>query len=70
MHVGQPPIAKPLSTTIEQAAKSLKVIEDLREPYVRGSEPIQEGAEKDWVRAYQECVKQLLDVLGPSGAPQ
>jgi hypothetical protein len=70
MHVGQPPIERPLPTTIEQAAKSLKVIEDLREPYVRGSEAIPEGAEEEWVRAYQECVRQLLGALGPSGAVQ
>ena len=70
MHVGQPSITRPLPSTVEQAAKSLKVIEDLREPYVRGSEPIREGAEEDWVLAYRACVEELLRFLGPSGAVQ
>ena len=37
-------------------------------PHVRGSEPIRAGAEEEWVRAYQECVGQLLGVLGPSAS--
>jgi hypothetical protein len=72
MHVGQPPIERQMPAAIELASASLKVIEDLREAYVRGSDPIREGAEAEWVRAYEACVKHLLEVLGASspGAAQ
>ena len=67
MHFGQPPIAGPLPAAIEQACPSLKLIEDLREPHVRGSEPIQPSAEQAWAHAYRECVEHLLGALGASG---
>ncbi len=70
MHVGQPPIAQPLPSEIQQACVSLKVIEDLREPQVRGSEPIRPGAEDEWVRAYRDCVERLLGALGTKGKTQ
>jgi hypothetical protein len=70
MHVGQPPIAQPLPSEIQQACVSLKLIEDLREPHVRGSEPIHPGAEKEWVRAYRDCVERLLGALGALGKIQ
>lgn len=67
MHVGQPPIAHPLTPAIEQACASLKLIEDLREPHVRGSDPIRPGAEEAWMRAYRDCVERLLGSLEASG---
>jgi len=69
MHVGQPPIARPLPVAVELASRSLKIIEDLRATYVRGSEPIQEGTEEEWTRAYHECARHLLEVLGLPGGP-
>lgn len=70
MHVGQPPIARPVPSAIDRACASLKLIEDLREPHVRGSEPIEPGAEQAWIRAYGECVEQFLGALGPAGEGQ
>lgn len=70
MHVGQPPLARPLPSGIQRACVSLKVIEDLREPHVRGSEPIEPGAEQAWVQAYRDCVEQLLGALGTAGEPR
>lgn len=64
MHVGQPPIAGPLPSAIERACASLRLIEDLREPHVRGSEPVAAGAEQTWRRAYQTCVAGLRKALG------
>ena len=66
MHVGQPPIERQMPAAIELASASLKLIEELREAHVRGSEPIPEGAEAEWTRAYEVCVKHLLEVLGAS----
>lgn len=67
MHFGQPAIQCTLPFAIERACASLKLIEDLREPHVRGSEPIEPGAEQVWERAYLECVEHLLTSLGASG---
>lgn len=64
MHVGQPPIVRSLPFAIEQACASLKIIEDLREPHVRGSEPIPLDAVHAWTRAYRECVDSLLGAIG------
>lgn len=67
MHVGQPPIAQPLPPEIERASISLKVIEDLREPHVRGSEAIRPGAEQEWTRAYRDCIDLLVGSLRVHG---
>ena len=64
MHVGQPPVAGPLPSAIERACASLKLIEDLREPHVRGSEPVEPNAERTWQRAYGDCVDSLHATLG------
>jgi hypothetical protein len=62
MHFGQPPVAN-VPAAIERAGAALKVIEDLREPHVRGSDPVPAGAEQAWQRAYKECVDTLQGVL-------
>ena len=67
MHVGQPPIARPVPAALERACASLKLIEDLREPHVRGSDPIPVGAEEAWTRAYRDCVQGLQAALAESG---
>ena len=67
MHVGQPPITRPVPHEIQQACVSLKLIEDLREPHVRGSEPVPAGAEEGWISAYRDCIERLLGALGAHG---
>ena len=64
MHVGQPPLAMALAPAIKRACVALRVLEDLREPYVRGNEPIPTSAEGRWRDAYRECVTELRDALG------
>jgi hypothetical protein len=59
MHVGQPPLAAVLSPALEDACAALRVLEDLREPHVRGSDPIPPGDERRWGEAYRRCVAQL-----------
>jgi hypothetical protein len=69
MHVGQPALPGPLPAALERAAAALRLIEDLREPYVRGSEHAPSGEEARWRRAYATCVTELLAALGePSSA--
>jgi hypothetical protein len=63
MHFGQPPFSRPVPATIERAGASLKIIEDLREPYVRGADAAPPGATEQWQRAYDECVAGLAEVL-------
>jgi hypothetical protein len=64
MHFGQPPIAAPLPAGIRRAAEALRVLEDLREPHVRGDEPPAPGAEQRWAESYLACTRELRAVLG------
>ena len=64
MHFGRPPIRGPVPAAIERAGMALRVIEDLRVPYVRGNDAVPAGATERWERAYRECVDQLSEVLG------
>ena len=64
MHAGQPALATPLPDAIATASAALTRIEDLREPYVRGSEGPAAGAAADWERAYRTCVDELGSTLG------
>lgn len=63
MHVGQPPISHPVPPAVERGCASLKLIEDLRDPFVRGSEPVPPGAERAWLRAYRELVESFYAAL-------
>jgi hypothetical protein len=63
MHFGEPPLDQPVSPTLARAGAALKIIEDLREPYVWGDDPVPPGATKEWERAYRECIAELTAVL-------
>lgn len=64
MHAGQPALGAPLPEAIANASAALTLIENLREPYVRGAEAPAAGATADWERAYRACVDQLSHALG------
>ena len=66
MHVGQPPLAARLPAGIERASAALHTIEDLREPFVRGSERADARLQQEWLAAYATCVRELLAVLDTS----
>src|SRR5690606_8885741 len=68
MHVGQPPLQARVSPAVARACAALKLIEDLREPYVRGSDAVPPDAPERWARAYRECVEALLTVLCAPGS--
>lgn len=59
MHVDQPTLEKVLPPALESACAALRILEDLREPHVRGCEPIVIGDEGRWIEAYKRCVAQL-----------
>ena len=65
MHLGRPPVPGQLPAAIQRAGAALKVIEDLRVPFVRGDEPVPIGAVECWRTAYAECVSELSLILGP-----
>jgi hypothetical protein len=67
MHVCQPALERPVSAAIARASAALKLIEDLREPHVRGSDPVSPDAAVSWTRAYHDCVASLLAGLGEPG---
>lgn len=64
MHFGRPPIHGQVPAAIQRAGAALRVIEDLRVPYVRGNDAVSAGATQQWEQAYRECVAQLSEVLG------
>lgn len=63
MHVGQPPLGCSLPCGIEEACAALRIIEDLRESCVRGSEPFADDAAQHWELAYAKCVAALFEAL-------
>jgi hypothetical protein len=65
MHLGRPPVPTPLPDAILRAGAALKVIEDLRVPFVRGDERVPAGAVARWRAAYAECVSELSSILKP-----
>lgn len=64
MHVGQPALGAPLPDAIANASVALTLIENLREPYVRGGDVPAAGATAEWERAYRTCVDELSHALG------
>lgn len=64
MHAGQPALDSPLPEAIARASSALALIEDLREPYVRGGGTPTPSAAADWQRTYRTCVRELCGVLG------
>jgi len=63
MHAGQPALARPLPAPIARGSKALALIEDLREPFVRGSGAPTAEQTTEWERAYRTCIRELSLVL-------
>jgi hypothetical protein len=68
MHVGQPPISHPVPAAVDRGCAALKLIEDLRELYVRGSDPVPPDAERAWLQAYRDFVESFFAALPPEVA--
>jgi hypothetical protein len=68
IHIGLPPLAVEIPPAIRDAVRALDVIEDFREPYVRGGERIVPGLDRRCEAAYRECMDILEGILaGPPG---
>jgi hypothetical protein len=63
MHAGQPALGTPLPDAIARASSALALIEDLREPFVRGSGAPTAVQTAEWERAYRTCIRELRLVL-------
>jgi len=69
MHFGQPALSRPVPEAIVRAGEALREIEDLREPFVRGSGEPPAGAETRWRAAYAACTAALCRELGIEREP-
>jgi hypothetical protein len=69
MHAGQPALATPLPDAIAKASAALALVEDLREPFVRGSGTPTVEETAGWERAYRTCVRELSLVLALPVSP-
>jgi len=63
MHYGQPPIAAGVPVEVQRAGAALRVIEDMREPYVRGEATPSRDVVAAAEEAYRVCVRSLGAVL-------
>ncbi|MFG1357953.1 hypothetical protein [Xanthobacter pseudotagetidis] len=61
IHLGLPPVARPVPAVLEEASGYLTAIEDLREVYVRGGEAIM----PDVVALCQAAYGDLMAILKP-----
>lgn len=68
IHIGLPPFEGTIPPRVLEAVKSLDVIEDFREPYVRGDGPITPALAASCQAAYERCMTILNEILaGPAG---
>lgn len=61
IHLGLPPVAAPIPAVLEEASRSLTIIEDLREVYVRGDGDIT----LDVVTRCADTYETLMGILKP-----
>jgi len=69
MHVGQPAIPGPLPEAILRGSEALRVIENLREIFVRGPRRARPGEVRSWRDAYDTCVRELSSQAGAPPLP-
>lgn len=68
IHLGLPPIDKPIPPAITDASRWLQAIEDLRERHVRGDEPITEETIGICATAYKNSMAILMPLAAETGA--
>jgi hypothetical protein len=62
IHIGLPPLATAIPDRVLEAAAALREIEDMREDYVRGTQPIVPQLAERCAAAYHACMA-ILDEL-------
>jgi hypothetical protein len=63
IHIGLPTVVNEIPPVIHQAANFLRVIEDMREPFVRGDDPITESIIVSCGEAYVRCMALLRGII-------
>ena len=67
IHVGMPEIDKPLPPALEGACRAMEVLEEVRDPCVRGDAAVTAEVIAACDAAYRECLALTGRVLGPAG---
>ena len=67
IHVGMPEIDKPLPPALEAACRAMEVLEEVRDPCVRGDAAVTAEVIAACDAAYRECLALTGRVLGPAG---
>jgi hypothetical protein len=65
LHVGMPKIEAPLPPKLEQACDAMKVLEDIRDPCIRGERAITPKLVSTIDDAYRNCLRLTEQVLDP-----
>lgn len=63
VHVDAPPIADDLPESIRDASRALKILENMREPYIRGGEAITPQVIETCRGAYAACINGLANTV-------
>jgi hypothetical protein len=69
IHIGLPPVEKEIPAAIMQLSDSLEVIEHMREPHIRGDQPVPAGLLDACDVAYERCSAAARKILAtPKGS--
>lgn len=68
IHVGFPPIRGTVPGELQRAFDALSVLEDMREPYVRGDQPITPALVESCRTAFADCLAGTRTLLAGPGA--
>ncbi|MCC6533932.1 MAG: hypothetical protein IT531_15395 [Burkholderiales bacterium] len=63
VHVDLPPVRGELPPPIQRAFAALKVLEDMRDPYIRRAEPITPQLVESCRNAYRICIREVCELL-------
>jgi hypothetical protein len=67
IHVGMPPIDAPIPAELQAACRAMEVLEEARDPCVRGDAAITPAVIARCDAAYRECLTLTGRVLAPAG---
>ena len=63
VHVGMPKVDAPIPPELEQACNAMMVLEEIRDPYVRGDDAVTPSVVARVDKAYQDCLRLTGQVL-------
>lgn len=68
IHIHMPEISKPLTPTLKQAYQAMQVLEDVRDPCVRGDKRITKKIVRDVERAYTSALALCQEIIEEAAA--